>query len=74
MGKVSEYYRELLENNGPEHPNEMNIWCDGKCDNDRANFHDDGNQKVYIDDYGNEYICSKHHYSCVICDKIVQVG
>ena len=53
---------------------EIDIWCDGKCDTDDANFHDDGNNKTYKDNEGNKYNCSKHHYSCVLCDKIVQVG
>ena len=52
------------------------IWCDGKCDNpnDDANFYDDGNGKIYKDSSGQTYICSKHHWSCGVCDKIVQVG
>lgn len=55
---------------------EEDIWCDGECDNPEyeANFHDDGNKKEYIDRNGNIGICSKHHYSCTVCNKIVQVG
>ena len=56
---------------------EIDIWCNGECeasDESAANFHDDENRKVYTDDDGNEYRCIKHHYSCVICDKIIQIG
>ena len=56
---------------------EIDIWCDGECNTHpegSANYHDDGNQKVYTDKEGQTYICSKHHWSCSECDKIVQVG
>ena len=53
---------------------EKDIWCEGKCDTEDAHFHDDGNKKIYKDNDGKTYICDKHHYSCIICDKIIQVG
>ena len=56
---------------------EEEIWCDNKCytnDDHNANYYEDGNTKVYKDNDGNEYICSKHHWACAKCDKIVQVG
>ena len=37
-------------------------------------INEDGNNKVYKDNDGNEYTCSKHHWSCAKCDKIVQIG
>ena len=54
--------------------NEWDIWCDGNCETDDANFHDDFSGKTYKDRDGNKYSIEKHHYSCVICDKIVQIG
>ena len=55
---------------------EEDIWCDNKCNNpkDERNFHDDGNNKVYYDRNGNKAICDKHHWSCAICHKVVQIG
>ena len=55
---------------------ESDIWCDGDCDNpsDDANYYEDGNNKVYKDRNNKSYICSKHHWSCSICNKIIQIG
>ena len=53
---------------------EIDIWCDGKCKTGDANYVDDGNNKEYIDNDGQVYICTKHHWACIECDKIVQVG
>ena len=55
---------------------EKDIWCDGNCNNPEndAHFYDDGNNRIYKDKQGQTYTCSKHHYTCVVCDKIVQVG
>ena len=53
---------------------ESDIWCEGKCDTDDAIFLDDGNEHVYEDKEGIEYICSKHHWQCIECNKITQVG
>ena len=53
---------------------ECDIWCDGKCKTDDANYVNDGNNKKYIDNDGQVYICTKHHWACIECDKIVQIG
>ena len=55
---------------------EIDIWCNGKCETCPENdiFLDDGNQYIYKDKKGQIYICSKHHWQCSACNKIVQVG
>ena len=34
---------------------EIDIWCNGNCNNpdDDVHFHDDGNNKIYIDNIAN---------------------
>lgn len=52
---------------------EKHIWCDGDCKDENAIYFDDGNEYIY--EYnGVEYICTKHHWQCPKCNKIVQVG
>ena len=52
--------------------NKMNpedFWCDGKCDTIKNEEYN----ATYIAD-GDSIICSKHHWRCDDCGKIVQVG
>jgi|19_taG_2_1085344.scaffolds.fasta_scaffold52449_2 hypothetical protein len=56
---------------------EADVWCEGDCKTHPENnaiFLDDGNKHAYEDKEGNTYICSKHHWQCSACNKIVQVG
>tara|TARA_R100000322_G_scaffold142400_1_gene98245 strand:- start:2311 stop:2487 length:177 start_codon:yes stop_codon:yes gene_type:complete len=57
---------------------EEQIWCNYECYTDDeeqdANYHEDGNDKVYLDNNGQTYVCPKHHWSCAKCNKIVQIG
>ena len=48
---------------------EDECWC--KCDKDHGvTYHPDGN----TNSYNGGFACSKHHYSCNNCNKIVQIG
>ena len=46
---------------------EEQIWCNDECYTDDeehdANYHEDGNDKVYLDNNGKTYVCPKHHWS-----------
>ena len=53
---------------------EKDIWCDNNCDTDDAYYRDDNDGHIYKDNDGNNYVCSKHHWCCGKCNKIVQVG
>ena len=59
--------------------NEDDIWCSCESDQDKYptlhnHFHDDGNSQVYLDRYDNTYTCEKHHWTCGVCNLILQIG
>jgi hypothetical protein len=46
---------------------ERKHWCSCEKPSEGVDFCDDGQRR-------NEHCCSKHHYHCQNCGKIVQVG